>query len=101
MGAGFDLIRAQCRIRGLAIADDSFTSLEILMPLLLTPGAAEAPSVKVYRQSRTRGQSPELALRQSLEGYRNPVALEIMESQIRLAVLEASAASFIPPAFCR
>jgi hypothetical protein len=49
---GFDLLRMLCAKRGLDVAEASFASLESRMPLLLTPGAAEALVMKVYRQVR-------------------------------------------------
>ena len=50
---GFDLLRMLCAKRGLAIAEIAFASLKSRIPPLLTPGAAEALVMKVYRQVRT------------------------------------------------
>ena len=44
------------------------------LPLLLTPGAAEALSVKVYRRVRTAHETPLVALAACLDGYQPPVA---------------------------
>jgi hypothetical protein len=40
---GFDLLRMLCAKRGLAIAEDSFPSLESRIPSLLTPGPKPVP----------------------------------------------------------
>lgn len=37
----FSLIRMLCKKRGVALADTDFSSLQPLIPTLLTPGAAE------------------------------------------------------------
>src|SRR6516225_7170266 len=50
---GFDLLKMLCAKRGLTIPENSFASLEACIPSLLTPGAAEALVMKVYRQVRT------------------------------------------------
>ncbi len=125
--AGFALIRALLKKRGLALDASAFESLRretvagasaggvpasgvadtvqgagsapTLVPDLLTPGAAEALAVKVYRASRTQNLSPVDALRASLLDYRPPVAPEVMKFQIGLAVGEASDASFVPERF--
>jgi hypothetical protein len=95
----FDLVRALCRKRGVPLPDSCRDQLEPRMPTWLTPGAAEALAVKVYRQVRTREQPPEEALRQCLVDYQNPVAREVLEFQTRLAVEEASDLEFVPAAF--
>lgn len=69
------------------------------MPTLLTPGAAEALAVKIYRLVRTAGRSPAEAVRESLRDYQNPVPLDILEMQIRLASREASDLDFVPGCF--
>jgi len=66
------------------------------LPLMLTPGAAEALAVKVYRQSRTSGIDALEALRASLEGYQPPVPADVLELQMRLAVREATDLAFVP-----
>jgi hypothetical protein len=96
---GFELLRALCKRRGLAIASEALERLRSGIPDRLTPGGAEAISVKAYRLARTAGLSPLDALRQCLEDYRPAIPPEIMDFQIRLAVSEASDTSFIPPAF--
>src|SRR5262249_35340414 len=48
----FDLIRALCRKRGITLQDQDFAVLQPIVPLLLTPGAAETLAVKIYRMAR-------------------------------------------------
>src|SRR5215472_3175680 len=95
----FDLIRMLCAKRGLTIAESSFASLESSVPTLLTPGAAETLAVKIYRLVRTSNATAAGALRRSLTDYQNPVPLDTMEFQIRLAVSEASDLEFVPDRF--
>lgn len=92
----FDLIRSLCKRRGLEIEESAFPVLETSLPVLLTPGAAEALSIKVYRQSRVEKLSPLEALQRSLADYQNPVAAEIIAAQIELAIREASDLDFVP-----
>src|SRR5262245_49827785 len=95
----FDLIRVLCKKRGIEIPKDCFASLESHIPLLLTPGAAETLAVKIYRLARTTNCAPLEALRNSLTDYQNPVPLETLEFQIRLAVAETSDLEFVPAQF--
>src|SRR5262249_31222924 len=94
-----ELILALCRKRGLAIDPSGLGDLEPLLPTLLTPGAAEALAVKVYRLVRVQARRPDDALRQCLTGYQNPVPPEVLDFQIRLAVAEASDLDFVPAFF--
>jgi hypothetical protein len=87
--------------RGLAIPESSFASLEPCIPSLLTPGAAEALVMRVYRKVRTSDSTVDAVLRESLAEYQNPIAPEVMEFQIRTAVNEASALEFVPAMFRR
>src|SRR5499427_5207146 len=98
---GFDLLRMLCAKRGLTIAEGSFASLESCIPSLLTPGAAEALVMKVYRQVRTSNSSLDNAFQECLTEYQNPIAPEVMDFQIQLAVSEASALEFVPEVFRR
>jgi hypothetical protein len=98
---GFDLLRLLCAKRELTLAEDSFASFESWIPPLLTPGAAEALVMKVYRQVRTSSSSLNEVLRQCLAEYQNPIAPEVMQFQIQLAVNEASALEFVPQEFRR
>jgi len=94
-----DLVRMLLKKRGISVQDSDFNSLELLVPVLLTPGAAETLAVKVYRLVRTTRCGPLEALRSCLTDYQNPVPLETLETQIRLAATEASDLEFVPPAF--
>jgi len=71
------------------------------MPKLLTPGAAETLSIKIYRTMKTRGLNALDAVKDSLTDYQNPVPAEVMEFQIALAAKEASDVAFVPPEFRR
>jgi len=96
---GFDLLQMLLKKRGIDLAAGSFASLEPFTPLLLTPGAAEALAVKIYRLARTSNQPLDQILLSSLREYQNPVAPEVMQFQIRLAVAEASDLEFVPTLF--
>lgn len=98
---GFDLLRMLCAKRGLAIAEIAFASLKSRIPPLLTPGAAEALVMKVYRQVRTSASSLDDVLQECLTEYQNPIAPDVMEFQIQIAVSEASALEFVPQIFRR
>ncbi len=68
----------------------------LALPLLLTPGAAEALAVKVYRHVRTTGMEVLEALRESLVGYQAPVPEDVMAFQMRIAIREATDMQFVP-----
>ncbi|HEX8295296.1 MAG TPA: ATP-binding protein [Chthoniobacteraceae bacterium] len=95
----YTLLRALCKRQQVELTDADRAELEPLMPLLLTPGAAEALAVKIYRLVRVAGKTPVEAVKACLEGYQNPVAKEIMDFQIGLALKEASDLDFVPEAF--
>jgi len=84
---------------GLEITDAELAKLEPRMPILLTPGAAEALVVKAYRHARTQNVAGGAALEASLVGYQNPVPADVLDFQMRIAVREATDLSFVPPAF--
>jgi len=92
------LIAALAKRYDLNLSRDDLVGIEASMPLLLTPGAAEALVVKAYRQSRTQKVAPLAALTQCLVGYQNPVPADVMEFQMRIAVREATDLAFVPPA---
>ena len=96
---GFALLRALARRRGIEIAEADFAAIEPLIPQHLTPGAAEAIAVKLYRAVRTEGLTPVDALRDTLDGYQNPVPPDVMQFQIALAAREASDGDFVPEVF--
>lgn len=73
---------------------DALAALDL--PLLLTPGAAEALAVKVYRRVRTLEESTVDAVRACLVGYQPPVPLDVLEFQMRIAIREATDMQFVP-----
>jgi hypothetical protein len=90
------LIGALARRYELAIDPDDLKRIEPRLPIMLTPGAAESLVVKAYRVARTENVAGGEALSRCLEGYQNPVPEDVLESQIRLAVREATDLSFVP-----
>ncbi len=90
------LVAALARRYDLAVSPEELQQIEPLMPTLLTPGAAEALIVKAYRAARTGKAGSGAALLRCLEGYQNPVPEDVLESQMRLAVREATDLSFVP-----
>jgi len=102
---GWTLLRALCKSRGVDLSDQAKESDEHgapllhLVPELLTPGAAEAIAVKSQRLMITEDLAADQALRKCLVGYLPPVSPAIIQSQIQLAMDEASDESFIPRFF--
>jgi ATPase family associated with various cellular activities (AAA) len=96
---GFDLLRMLLKKRGIDVPADSFMGLELFVPLLVTPGAAEALAVKIYRLVRTSRMKLDDVMLSSLREYQNPVPSDVMQFQIRLAVAEASDLEFVPALF--
>lgn len=95
----FDLIRALCGRLGVVLDATDHAAVGQMLPLFVTPGAAEALSVKIYRALRVRGQTPREALIGALMDYQPPVSTEIMEFQIDLAVRETTDMEFVPAQF--
>jgi hypothetical protein len=95
----FDLLHTLLKRRQIDLGNESAQALEACMPTLLTPGAAEALAMKIYRLARTAGRPPADVVRESLRDYQNPVPLDVMETQIRLAAREASDLDFVPACF--
>lgn len=91
------LVCALTQRYGLAISFDELSRLEAL-PVLMTPGAAEALVVKVYRMVRTERVSPGAAVERCLVRYQNPVPHDVLEMQMRFAVREATDLAFVPDA---
>ncbi len=91
---GVALLRALCRRRGVEFPDSA--DLESSIPELLTPGAADALAMKIYRHIRADGLEPVEAVRRCLRDYRPPVPLETLQFQMRLAIDEASDIELIP-----
>jgi len=84
---------------GLELTPEDLARLQPRMPVMLTPGAAEALIVKAYRYARTKDASGGAALEASLAGYQNPVPADVLEFQMRIAIREATDLNFVPPAF--
>jgi hypothetical protein len=82
--------RYELEVSGEEIADSD------VLPHLLTPGAAEALVVKAYRMVRTEGLTASVAVMRCLSSYQNPVAHDVLDKQMRLAVREATDLSFVP-----
>lgn len=93
------LVAALAKRYGLTLDPEGFEKLEPRMPTLLTPGAAEALVVKAYRRARTENLAELAALEACLEGYQNPVPLDVLEFQMRIAVREATDLAFVPAMF--
>ena len=88
---GFALLGMVAKKRGLIIPESLFSSIQEHIPLLLTPGAAEALVMSIYRQVRTTTAKIEDVLTACLAEYQNPIAADVMEFQIQLARKEAAA----------
>jgi len=88
------LLNALLKRFDIAPGTEAMVALEL--PLLLTPGAAEALAVKVYRQVRTGSMEPLAALAECLKGYQAPVPREVLDFQMRIAIREATDMSFVP-----
>ncbi|MEO8603491.1 MAG: ATP-binding protein [bacterium] len=91
------LLAALGRRYDLPLTPADLAGLAAQLPLLLTPGAAEALVVKAYRHARTQHVAPAAALAACLDGYQNPVPPDVLELQMRLAIREATDLSFVPP----
>ncbi len=79
------------------MACDAAKMQALALPILLTPGAAEALAVKVYRLHRTAKLSPIKALAACIDGYQAPVPRDVLEFQMRIAIREATDMAFVPP----
>jgi len=96
---GFDLLGMLLKKRGLILSEPDFGPLESLIPKLMTPGSAEALTVKIYRQVRTANTPLEQVLRDCLREYQSPVSPDIMQFQIGIAASEATDLEFVPAMF--
>lgn len=96
---GYQLIRSLAQRRGISLPETLPDSLRHAIPDLLTPGAAEVLAVKLYREVKLDLASPLQALTDSLERYQPPVPPAVIESQIALAVAEATDLAFVPERF--
>jgi SpoVK/Ycf46/Vps4 family AAA+-type ATPase len=100
------LLRALMKRVDLSISDEETAALLPLMPEWLTPGAAEAITSDLYTEmseARAQNRTTTVAaeLRRILENYQPPVHLSIMETQIRIAVNEATKMTLVPEEFRR
>jgi ATPase family associated with various cellular activities (AAA) len=89
---GYQLLRSLAKRYSLDLAP----TYEKAVPDLLTPGAAETIIVKAYRMMQTAHISAMEALDRCLAQYQSPVAPDILEAQIKLAIREASDMEFVP-----
>jgi len=96
---GYLFIRALSKKFKLDLPKECPADLLPLIPAMITPGAAEAIAVKVYRQVRTSSVDPLEGLRDCLDEYQNPIPTAVMDFQIGLAVREASDLSFVPEVY--
>jgi hypothetical protein len=90
---GYQLLRSLAK----RYTFDLAPTYEKAVPDLLTPGAAETIIVKAYRLMQTAHISATEALDRCLAQYQSPVAPDILEAQIKLAIREASDMEFVPP----
>jgi hypothetical protein len=95
---GWRLLRGLASRRDVSLPEEAGELLP-MVPELLTPGAAEAIAVKVYRRVRTGELSAGAALREILESYQAPVPSDVMSFQIGIAAREASDGEFVPEKF--
>ncbi|RYD20862.1 MAG: ATP-binding protein [Verrucomicrobiaceae bacterium] len=96
---GYQLIRALVKRRGVGLAENLPESFRAFIPDLLTPGAAEAISVRLYRALKTGTPDANAALAVALADYQPPVPIAVIERQIGLAVAEATDLAFVPARF--
>ncbi|MHA3774285.1 ATP-binding protein [Verrucomicrobiota bacterium sgz303538] len=95
----WQLLRAVSKRYELDLDSVDSTPLGVSIPILLTPGAAEAFALKIYRELQTSGRALAEILASALATYQNPIAPEIMQQQISLAISETSDREFVPEAF--
>ena len=95
----FNLIAILCKRKDLDFSEGLFEQLKGQMPILMTPGAAEALSMKLYRQVKTSDQNADEALTEILSDYQSPVPEDVMQFQIQIAKDETSDLEFVPEFF--
>lgn len=96
---GYQLLRALAKRRGVELDKILPEEFRQAIPDLLTPGAAEALSVKLYRSLKTGAANPNAALTAALRDYQPPVPVAVIQEQIALAVAEATDLGFVPERF--
>ena len=92
----FELLQALCQRRNFELKESDFTTNREQLPMLLTPGAAEALALRIYRETKTRGVTVAEALVSSLTDYHYPTPVEVLHFQIGLAVEESTDPAFVP-----
>lgn len=95
----FTILRALCRKQGIDLPEEERTQLLPALPELLTPGAAEALAVKIYRLLKTKKIEVAAAARETLASYQAPIPVEVLSHQIELAKAESTDLNFIPGKF--
>ena len=90
------LLRALCKRVDLDVSEEQLLQLGAKVPLLLTPGAAEAIAAKAYRMARTQSLEPIKAIEACLTGYQPPVPDDVLRFQMQLAAREATDLTFVP-----
>lgn len=93
---GFSLIQAIAKRLGMIFPNTLADEIRELIPSMLTPGAAEVLTIKVYRIAKTQKMNEIMALKETLKNYQVPVPRDIMDFQINLAINEASDLEFVP-----
>ncbi len=93
---GLALTLALCKRRGLNTDEVKEDDLLPHIPELLTPGAAEALSVKAYRLFKLGKITEVEAITQAFSQYRPAISPAVIKEQMRLAAEEATEKSFIP-----
>lgn len=96
---GYQLIRALVKRKGVRLDEMLPETFLSSIPDLLTPGAAEAISVRLYRALKTGTPDAGAALAIALADYQPPVPLAVIGRQIGLAVAEATDLAFVPARF--
>jgi len=93
---GLSLLLALCKRRGLNMKGIDRKALLESIPELLTPGAAEALSVKAFRLFKLGKLEAHEAIMKILEDYRPAVSPAIIRHQMNLAAEESTEKKFIP-----
>lgn len=94
------LLAALSKRRKVGVSVEEWLAFRECLPDLLTPGAADALAIRLYRAQATSHDKPkEVILKELLEAYQPPVALEVMMRQIQLAVAESTELEFVPERF--
>jgi hypothetical protein len=96
---GFALLDALCKRYGVVFKEEEKAEAIPLTPILLTPGAAEAIAVNIYRLTRVESLAPLAALKACLGNYQSPIPADLMNFQIGIATQEASYLDFVPAVF--